>query len=183
MTKTGYTTQRFHLGDELMAITVKIEGGKQLARAIGNATDRAMAELLRALTVEANAVMRDSKREVPVDMGPLLSSGFVERPKLKGRGASITMGYGGAAKDYALFIHEGTGPAVGRPAFMPPVQPFKEWAKRVLGDESLGFVIARSVGQKGLKPRKYLERPLRRRSRGMGRRIARRMRKGLEKRA
>lgn len=166
-----------------MAITVKIEGGKELRRAIGNATDRAVVELLRALTIEANGVMRESKREVPVDQGILRSSGFVERPKRKGRGASITMGYGGAAKDFAVFQHEGTGPAVGRPAFMPPVEPFRQWAKRVLGDESLGFVIARSVGQKGLKPRKYLERPLRRRSRGMGRRIARRMRKGLEKKA
>lgn len=164
-----------------MPFSVRIEGGKELAKSFARAQDRALAELVRALQVEAEGVMRDSKREVPVDMGILRSSGFVNRPKVRGQGVSITMGYGGAAKDYAVYIHEGIGPAVGRPAFMPPVAPFREWAKRVLGDESLGFVIARSVGQKGLKPRKYLERPLRKRSRGMGRRIARRVRKGLER--
>ncbi len=164
-------------------ITVKITGGKELAKAFKQAEKRALAELVIALRLEAEGVMRASKREVPVGVsGFLRSSGFVKRPKVRGRGVSVTMGYGGAAKDYALFIHEGTGPRVGRPAFMPPVAPFKEWAKRVLGDESLGFVIARSVGQKGLKPRKFLEKPLRRKSRGMGRRIARRVKKGLEKR-
>ena len=164
-----------------MAITVKIEGGKELQRAIGNASDRALIELLRALTIEANGVMRESKREVPVDMGILRSSGFVQRPKRKGRGASITMGYGGAAQGYAVYLHEGTGPAVGRPRFFPPVEPFRDWARRVLGDESLGFVIARSVGMKGLKPRKFLENPLKLRSRGMARRMARRVRRDVER--
>lgn len=164
-----------------MAIKVEIEGGKELAKAFKQAEKRAMAALTQALVLEAEGVMRASKREVPVDMGILRSSGFVNRPKVRGRGVEITLGYGGAAKDYALYIHEGIGPAVGRPAFMPPVAPFREWARRVLGDESLGFVIARSVGMKGLKPRKYLERPLRRKARGMGRRIARRIRKGVER--
>lgn len=164
-----------------MPITVKITGGKELAKAFAQAEKRTITELVIALRLEAEGVMRASKREVPVDLGILRSSGFVKRPKVRGRGVSVTMGYGGAAKDYAVFIHEGTGPAVGRPAFMPPVAPFKEWAKRVLGDESLGFVIARSVGQKGLKPRKFLEKPLRAKSRGMGRRIARRVKRELEK--
>ena len=77
------------------------------------------------------------------------------------------------------FIHEGTGPAVGRPPFMPPVAPFKEWARRVLGDESLGFVIARSVGRKGLAPRKFLETPLKARAGNMAARMAARIRRSL----
>lgn len=77
------------------------------------------------------------------------------------------------------YLHEGTGPAVGRPPFFPPVKPIAEWAGRVLGDASLGFVIARSIGQKGLKPRKYLEKPFRRRVRGMGRRLATHVRGSL----
>lgn len=77
------------------------------------------------------------------------------------------------------FIHEGTGPAVGRPPFMPPVAPFKEWARRVLGDESLGFVIARAVGRRGLAPRKFLEIPLKARASTMAGRMAARIRRAL----
>ena len=62
---------------------------------------------------------------------------------------------------------------------MPPVAPFKEWAKRVLGDESLGFVIARSVGRKGLAPRKFLEIPLKARAANMASRMAARIRRSL----
>lgn len=162
-----------------MTITVKIEGREELKRAIRRAGKDALRGLAKGLVKEAEAVMRLSKPEVPVNEGVLRASGFVRRPMPDGRGMSITMGYGGAAKSYALYVHEGTGPAVGRPAFFPPVKPFQEWAKRVLGDESLGFVIARAVGRKGLKPTKYLERPLRQRARGMGQRLAKAMRKEI----
>ena len=79
------------------------------------------------------------------------------------------------------YLHEGTGPAVGRPAFMPPVAPFAEWARRVLGDESLGFVIARAVGRKGLRPRKFLEIPFKARASTMVPRLARRVRGMVER--
>ena len=77
------------------------------------------------------------------------------------------------------YLHEGTGPAVGQMPFMPPVAPFKEWAKRVLGDESLGFVIARAVGARGLAPRKFLEKPFKARAATMVPRLARRIRAAM----
>lgn len=162
-----------------MTINVKIEGREQVKRELRAAGKRGIKGLLRGLKIEAEGVMRLSKREVDVDEGVLRASGFVKRPVRTRAGAAVTLGYGGAAQAYAVYLHEGTGPAVGRPKFFPPVAPFREWAKRVLGDETLGFVIARSVGQKGLKPRKYLEKPLKRRARGMGGRLAKHIRKEI----
>jgi len=56
---------------------------------------------------EAEGVMSDSKQHyVPVDVGTLKSSGHVQLPKIKKGEVSVTLGYGGAAKDYALTQHE-----------------------------------------------------------------------------
>ncbi len=162
-------------------LRVEFKGIKELKKAFDQARQRAEASLAVAIFLEAEGVMRASKREVPVDQGILRSSGFVKKPTNRLGKIQVVFGYGGAAKAYALFLHEGTGPAVGRSSFMPPVDVFKDWARRVLGDESLGFVVARAVGQRGLKPRKFLEAPLRRKLRGMGTRIARRVRRDVER--
>ena len=160
-------------------VHVELVGSKELSAALAAAKGRALAEAGKALYLEAEAVMAESKRLVPVDMGTLRNSGVVLPPKTENGVVEVTLGYGGAGSEYALFLHEGTGPAVGRPPFMPPVAPFKEWAKRVLGDESLGFVIARSVGRKGLAPRKFLETPLKARAGNMAARMAARIRRSL----
>jgi hypothetical protein len=55
----------------------------------------------------ASKIMADSAREVPVETGTLRASGFVQKPVSDGGGWSVTMGYGGLAKAYALIQHEG----------------------------------------------------------------------------
>lgn len=168
-------------------LTAELKGGKELldwlARAGGRATDL----LAEGMFLEAEGVMGESKREVDVDQGTLRASGYVKEPVInRSRGGDtvlVVMGYGGAASGYAVYLHEGTGPNVGQPPFMPPVEPFREWAKRVLGDERLGFVIARAVGARGLGPRKYLERPLMRRAPNMEKNIGAHIRRGLERKA
>lgn len=163
-------------------ISLQIEGGEKLKAALGDVRIRWVPEALAAaLFQEAEAVMAESKREVPVDMGTLRNSGFVDEPTIMHGEVEVTMGYGGSASAYALWVHEGIGPAVGRPAFMPPVAPFTEWARRVLGKPELGFVIARAVGRRGLRPRKFLENPLMRRSSTMAARLAQRVRAGVER--
>lgn len=169
-----------------MNLSVKLQGNEKLKGALGTLGDRAAESLASALYVEAELVMTDSKRLVDVDQGTLKSSAFVKPPQINRNALDwsieVEMGYGGAASGYAIFLHEGTGPNVGQPPFMPPVEPFKEWARRVLGDESLGFVIARAVGARGLGPRKFLERPLMQKAATMGERIAARLRRDLERR-
>lgn len=59
-----------------------------------------------ALYLEANIIMTESKRIVPVDTGALKASGFVADPEFQRRNIRVMMAYGGAAKEYAIYVHE-----------------------------------------------------------------------------
>lgn len=60
-----------------------------------------------ALYRQAQLIMADSKEHyVPVDLGPLQSSGKVHPPTYFGRTVSVELSYGDAAAAYALAIHE-----------------------------------------------------------------------------
>ena len=50
--------------------------------------------------------MGESKRIVPVAFGVLRASGHVQLPVIVGRRVTVTLGYGGAAAPYAVFVHE-----------------------------------------------------------------------------
>jgi hypothetical protein len=54
----------------------------------------------------ANGIIAKAKERTPVLTGLLRSSGFVESPVITPSEVSITIGFGGAAKSYALFVHE-----------------------------------------------------------------------------
>lgn len=67
----------------------------------------------RALFVEANIEMTEAKRRTPVDTtenaphpGQLRASGTVHPPERSGQSISIMLSFGGAAKDYAIHVHE-----------------------------------------------------------------------------
>jgi hypothetical protein len=64
--------------------------------------------LAQELYREAEEIMGESKAHyVPVDTGVLAGTGHVKPPKIRrGSGAVVTMGYGGAAKAYAIVQHE-----------------------------------------------------------------------------
>lgn len=44
-----------------------------------------------------------------------------------------------------------------KPGKMPPVGAIKRWARIKLGDEGLGYPIARSIARKGTKPHPFFE--------------------------
>ena len=164
--------------------TSTIEGTPQLQAALRRAGAAGPQLLGRGLYQEAEGIMTTSKQShVPVDAGVLKTSGFVRPPEARGAAVSVELGYGGAASAYAVYVHEGTGPAVGRPAFMPPVDVIRAWAKRHGIPEDAAFPIARAIGQRGLKPLKYLERPLLAAVRGMASRLAARIRGELARAA
>ena len=54
----------------------------------------------------ANEAFNVSQREVPVKTGTLRASGAVGQPTVTGMDAEVAIGYGGAAKAYALKQHE-----------------------------------------------------------------------------
>ena len=176
-------------------ISFELKGAPELAEAVARMQARATLAVSAAMYQEAEGIMTESKRLVPVDEGTLRNSGFVKQPTMKkyGRGRLmqteeivVEMGYGGAASGYAVYLHEGTGPAVGRAAFFPPVDVIREWVRRVMGvksDEldSVAFLVARSIGRKGLRPRKFLEIPFKARASTMVPRLARRVRGMVER--
>ena len=76
---------------------------KQLAK-LGKEGDRMMGEELYR---EGEEIMTLSKRDyVPVDTSTLKNSGHVELPAKKGGRMVVTLGYGGGAADYAVYVHE-----------------------------------------------------------------------------
>lgn len=60
----------------------------------------------RAMFAEANVVMNESKKIVPVDTRNLRNSARVEKPEVSKHETSVEITYGGAAAPYALFVHE-----------------------------------------------------------------------------
>ena len=40
---------------------------------------------------------------------------------------------------------------------MPPVAALEVWGRRVLKQRGLGFVLARSIARKGIRPRRFFE--------------------------
>jgi len=165
---------------------MKLQGTQELTRALKKAGDEADHALRSALYIEGEQIMTLSKQEAPVGTdGVLRNSGFVEHPKRVAGILRVVLGYGGAAASYAVFVHEGTGPAVGKPKFFPPPSALVPWAKKFLGAKDAGteqepgpaaWNLARAIGTRGLKPTKYLEKPLKARIRGMAGRIAKRIR-------
>lgn len=170
-----------------MAMRAKLTGSRELVRALEKAGNRAVHEAGRALYIEGEKIMAASKQEAPVGVdGVLRASGYVEPPKRDGGVTSVELGYGGAAKGYAVYVHEGVGPAVGKPPFMPPSKALEPWVKKKLGVpaeevKTVAFLVARSIGSKGLKPTKFLERPFMAATKGMAGRIAARIRRRLER--
>lgn len=168
----------------MATIQVDILGTKQMAARLQQLGKTAAEAIGAALYREAEAIMAKSLAIVPVDLGPLRASGHVQAPVILPNGATVTIGYGGPAAPYAIYIHEGTGPAVGRKPFFPSkafAEAMEEWGQRHGFPEGSGWAIAISIGKKGLQPRKYLERPLLEAAPGMGHRIAEAMEKELAK--
>ena len=50
--------------------------------------------------------MTAAKERTPVDLGTLRASGTVLPPKVSGTGVEVVAGFGGAASDYAVVVHE-----------------------------------------------------------------------------
>lgn len=83
------------------------KGIPELKRNLRKAQVNFATAMERALYKVAQDIMRESKKNyVPVDLGVLRASGFVDKPKRRGKELSVRLSYGGAAKAYALAVHE-----------------------------------------------------------------------------
>lgn len=67
---------------------------------------KAITTLGQALYREGAAIFEESQDEVPLDTGNLRASGKLDFPKIEGKDVVVEISYGGAAADYALYVHE-----------------------------------------------------------------------------
>lgn len=142
-----------------MSVSLTITGTKELQAVLARISGNVPLTAARALFEEAEAIMADSKEHyVPVDLGTLKNSGHVELPKIDVDGVSVQLGYGGAAKAYALAVHEHLS-----------VHSPRSWKAAEASGRGVHFSPA------GHGP-KYLERPLLAAARGFSKRLADRIR-------
>lgn len=81
---------------------IRIKGMKELRARLEKLKADARLAVDRAVYVAGNAVMTEAKQRAPVDFGTLRNSGYVTLPQ-EGK---VEVGFGGAAKEYALVQHE-----------------------------------------------------------------------------
>jgi len=79
---------------------------KQLVKLLALGGPAAVNTLGQALYKEAAVIFEESQDEVPVDTGILRSSGQLGLPKIEGGELVVDITYGGAAADYAIYVHE-----------------------------------------------------------------------------
>ena len=84
---------------------IQLTGDEVLNRLLSMAAANVAKIVGQALTEEAQITMRASARETPVKDGFLKASGTVNPPKFSYGFVKVTMGYGGAAAEYALYVH------------------------------------------------------------------------------
>jgi hypothetical protein len=88
-----------------MNVSVELKGMDKLISALQR--EKKLAPILeKAVYTEANTVLNESKKIVPVDTGNLRASGKVENPKTTSGNTLVEVTYGGAAAPYALIVHE-----------------------------------------------------------------------------
>jgi hypothetical protein len=94
-------------------ISGKLFGVKEMRATLKKIADNFPDRVAAAIYREAQIEMTEAKRRTPVDITPhaphpgqLRASGTVHEPERDGRNISVTLSFGGAAKDYAVFVHE-----------------------------------------------------------------------------
>lgn len=137
-----------------MATEVRLTGFTELRAALQAAGPLATQALASAMVTEMLAIVRRATTYVPANTGNLKGSGTVMPPEISGTRIIVTGGFGNAASKYAIWVHEGRRPG-GK---APPSDAIKQWLHDKGRDEGMAFVVARSIGRRGIKPTKFLER-------------------------
>lgn len=89
-----------------MNIKFEIKGKDVMQRAMRLLEDRGPKAMGAALWKEGNAVMTNAKAITPVDTGALKGSGVVNLPEIINNEVSVSLAFGGAASNYAVYVHE-----------------------------------------------------------------------------
>lgn len=116
--------------------------------------DRARAllteELNRGMFTLVNQGADTAKLLAPVNLG-ILRSSMTAEVLAPGPGALATgvLYTGPQSSTYAAPVEYGAAP------HWAPIAPLKQWAKRVLGAEELGYAIQRAIARRGTRAQPY----------------------------
>jgi hypothetical protein len=89
-----------------VSLKAEVIGTAKMIEAFEKYGDLAVRALAGEMYLEAEATMTEAKQETPVDTGALRASGTVLLPEITGDEVLVQMGFGGAAVDYAIYVHE-----------------------------------------------------------------------------
>lgn len=87
-------------------LSVEVKGDKEVIAKLAAYSLNATRAMANALYEEAQGLITEAKEETPKDTGALRSSGHVELPQIEGTKVTVEAGFGGAAVDYAIYVHE-----------------------------------------------------------------------------
>lgn len=124
---------------------MRIKGNKTIRKAQRDVGSKAHQALTKALYLEGEKIMAAAKRQTPVDTGVLRASGHVQKPKVDPGKITVTLGFGGPAAPYAVYVHERTELRhhVGKAKYLE--DPFRE---AMLGiEQRLASAIKRELGR------------------------------------
>ncbi len=127
----------------MVRFTVSVRGYEETQVAMVKLGAEAPVIAGKALYIRGNKIMKVAKDErVPVDLGALKGSGYVRKPRVTARGATVVMGFGGVAKAYALVQHERKDyhHTVGGPKYLSG--PAHEQAEAARRDVHVAIVAA-----------------------------------------
>lgn len=121
-----------------MAVRLAFFGGREMRANMDRLAKKSPKAMERALKKFGEIEMTEMKRRIPVDTGTARDSGFVGKPEWQANTVTIELGFGGAAEDYIIPLHENidvyhpNGEAKWMEKVLSESEPF--FAERVLTD-------------------------------------------------
>lgn len=132
-----------------MQIDVRIEGLEQLQAGVSAAPATLATATRTAMTAGSLLIEGAARTLAPKDTDRLAGS---ITHSITGGGANLTSKIGPSVA-YGLYVEKGRRP--GKPP--PPISAIRRWATRKGIPESALYVLARSIGRKGIKARPYMQ--------------------------
>lgn len=120
----------------MLSVETKVQNETELA-------DETLSDVRELLMDAASVGFAHSQELVPQDRGTLLQTAFP--PEF--RGEDIMYGY---TQPYAESMEFGTQP------YWPPIQPLREWARRVGLPEGVEYAVQAKIAEVGIDEQPYL---------------------------
>lgn len=123
---------------------------KEVEHALKKHLEAAIKSAEAALYQGGNIIMTEAKERAPVDLGTLRNSGYVTLPETRGGNTFVEVGFGGAAKAYAVRQHEDTSYSHTDPKTGNSVGEAKYLENAINATEKQVQERIRKIAQRGL---------------------------------